>query len=245
MNTYIRMVAILGISVLLLRISVRSSGRISGERELSTLDELLTTLLTTREILWNKWLGSVFEMKSIWIFLISTWVIAVFCDALHWMMVPLLIFYTFLYAFGFAGLGLYCSIKARNSNRATLSAIFWGLFQGGLVIPLIYALLTALEYQLTFLDKVVDGFFEFAGPFSPPVTIFFLCMADPWENESYRNTKSIGNDLFLVLAGLALSTIAWFVLSYIYWLLITRRFNKLANRVPYSPENPTLQSTND
>ncbi len=56
-------------TLLLLGVAIRAAGSVSGERARHTLDDLLATPLSNRDIIHGKWLGSIVGMRRGWLWL--------------------------------------------------------------------------------------------------------------------------------------------------------------------------------
>ncbi len=219
MNVWIRVVsAVLG-SLLLVQVGIRAAGGISGERARQTLDSLLITPLEARAILGGKWLGAVLNPRWAWVWLglIWTWGLAV--GALSPWAVPAFALAWLVYAGFLASLGLYLSVAAGTTQRATI----WTL--------LITILVTALS-ALTAFD-----FLPQLGGFGlvPPVALGMLpCLhGDAREliNSGFGSLKSV----FLGL-GLwaALALFLAYLAGYRFRVLIGRQRRRTNAAVPES-----------
>src|SRR5262249_39086416 len=66
-TVWVRIVGTMVASLLLMTIAVRAANSVTGERDRRTLDELLTTPLSSFSILFAKWLGSVCSVRWAWL----------------------------------------------------------------------------------------------------------------------------------------------------------------------------------
>lgn len=117
--------------LMLLQVTVRAAGSISGERDRRTLEPLRTTLLNASEILFAKWLGSILSVRWTWCWLGAIWLTAYLLGGLAARAVPQLILAWLVFAGFQAILGLWFSTTSRSSQRAIFatlltSVILWG-----------------------------------------------------------------------------------------------------------------------
>ena len=130
MNTWTRGVGAVVACCMLLAIGVRASSSILGERDKQTLDGLLTTPLSSDEILFGKWLGSVAGMRWAWVWLGSIWLLGLSTGGLSPLAVPVLMVAWIVYASIAAGIGLWCSVTCRTTLCATIWTIIIMLMAG-------------------------------------------------------------------------------------------------------------------
>ncbi len=120
MNLGVRLLGTFVACLLLLGVAVRASGCLSGERDRQTLDGLLTTPVSNRQILWAKWIGSVVSGRKAWWFLGGIWLAGLLTTGLHPLALPLVTTAWLVYALFFASLGLWFSLTCRTTLRATI-----------------------------------------------------------------------------------------------------------------------------
>jgi len=228
MNDWARMVGIVVACVILMGIAVLGSGSVRGERDRQTLDSLLMTRLSSREILWGKWWGCMVGMKTIWLWLGAIWLIGLLTGGIHPLALPLLVGAMLIYASGFAWIGIYCSIVATSSVRATLSAIIAAVFAGG---GYMLALGICCLLPLSALDTrdPLDEFpslWQLIMGFSPAIVMTWLPMRELSHSEIAWYDRNVS---FVPCAAVGLAL--WVFLS--YWLsrAALRRFQKQVNRV--------------
>jgi len=116
-------VPIVGTSVsclMIVAVAMRASTGLSSERERRTLDSLLTTPLSNRDILRGKWLGSVLSVRGGWWALGAVWLLGFIAGELHPVSIVLLLAAWLAYAAFAAGLGLWFSLHCRTTLRATV-----------------------------------------------------------------------------------------------------------------------------
>lgn len=115
--------------------AVRGAGTVSGERDRDTWISLISTPLTTAEMLRGKFLGVVLGMRRIYTALLLVWATALAFGAVEPALVAASILFLAVYVSAFAWLGIFCSITSRTTMIATVRAILAaGFFAGGYLI---------------------------------------------------------------------------------------------------------------
>ena len=136
LNTFARVAGTSVACLLFLFVAIRAAGSITMERDRQTLDMLLTTPLSSREILGGKWLGAVLASRRGWLWLGSIWGLAFFGGGLDLSLVPWLFFACLVYSAFFASLGLWFSVHSRGTTTAIL-----GVMIGAVVVTIGHYLL--------------------------------------------------------------------------------------------------------
>ncbi len=119
-NTWVRLVGTTVSCLTLLGVAVRAAGSITGESDRHTLDNLLTTPLELRTILYGKWLGSILSVRAAWLWLGLVWLIGMSLGGLSAVTLPWLLLIWLVYAGFFACLGQRFSLTSSTTLRATL-----------------------------------------------------------------------------------------------------------------------------
>jgi ABC-type transport system involved in multi-copper enzyme maturation permease subunit len=212
LNLWIRGAGALIGCFLLLGVAVRASGGISGERERQTLDGLLATTLTNREILFSKWLGSMVNDRWPWFWLGLVFGIGLATQALHPLAIGYFALAWLVYAALLTGLGLWFSVAARNSRRAlmgTLVSCFLGM---------VFFMLGAYD--------LAEGWLSASDAYSllPPQTLAFLAFSPIDYQEWSTNSLKIR----VIIYPLALAVCACAALT--LWFLVQIRFRHLTGR---------------
>jgi ABC-type transport system involved in multi-copper enzyme maturation permease subunit len=180
-NFYLRSVGTLVICGLLLSILLKASGTVTIEREKQTLDTLLTTPLSTMEVLHGKWLGSILAFgRGALLWLGALWMLGLATGGLSaaglvMSMLVLAVFTTVC-----SSIGLWASTIARSSVRAHMTALGTValLALGHWIVSPVFALSNAAE-----------GYVKFAAvSLTPPVTIVFAAFSEP------EMTHGLGSD---------------------------------------------------
>jgi hypothetical protein len=116
---------------MLLRATARGASSVAGERDRDTWISLLATPLTAREILWGKWAGCVLGQRGLMILLASVWAIGVVTVSVNPVFLAIVILAFAAYFNAFAWLGIWFSVRARNSRLAIARAVPLAIFLGG------------------------------------------------------------------------------------------------------------------
>jgi ABC-type Na+ efflux pump permease subunit len=220
--------------IMLLWIAVLGAASVCGERDRQTLDCLLTTGLSSQEILWGKWWGCMFGMKPLWILLGVIWLVGLVIGGIHVAILPFLVAATLIYAGGTAWIGIYCSIVMESSVRAAVSAIIATVFAGGAYIFVVGAFLMIPMILLDSPDPInqFQMFWQFLIGFSPAVVMAWLPMSELNAHEINWFDRDIS---FVPCAAVGLTF--WIALWYFLPREVLRRFQLLANRAG-KPQKP-------
>ena len=227
-NVYVRIVGTLVAGMSLLAVAVRGSIAIRLERDKDTLDALLTSPLTTREILFGKWVGCLREMRWPAVWLGAIYLIGMVTGGLSPFAVPLLAAAIAVYAGTLAVVGLWFSAVCKTTVRAivaTVSATL-GLSVGHWLLWLCCIPLGAGGGSGR---GLVDIAIMQVG-ITPPLVVGGVL---PFSADQLRQ---IGPELGgrEEVRELALATVvgtaAWIVLGLIWWTLLLDRFLRDTNR---------------
>jgi ABC-type transport system involved in multi-copper enzyme maturation permease subunit len=233
MNVWVRGVGTPVACLLLLGVAVRAASSVSGERDRQTFDALLTTPLESRDILYAKWLASVFSMRWIWLWLGAIWLLGVISGGLSPIAVPLLAGAWFAFASFVAAVGLWFSTVCRGSLRATLCTLFtlvvvWGAHW--LIWMVCIPLFIAAGPPGREMEDVLPRVIEFqAFTLCPPGTLGFLAFREKDFAEgynSYQHTNWAVEFLVCSLLGVGL----WSAAAAMVWSATVDRFNAVTGR---------------
>jgi ABC-type transport system involved in multi-copper enzyme maturation permease subunit len=176
-NSWVRVINPIVSSLMLLGVAVRAAGAFGSERDRDTLVSLMTTPLTTQEIYWAKWAGSLLSVRLFLVWLAVVWAVGLVCGAIGILAVPMQMVLWLIPAAFVASLGLYLSAVCKTTLRATTWAIAGTLFcLGGHWVCLgmcCYAPLTAafahsersLEWLVDLQLGLTPPFLFWAAPF--------------------------------------------------------------------------------
>jgi hypothetical protein len=128
MNIWVRVSSGLVGTLLLVAVAARAAGSVSGERSRQTLDDLLTSPLTNREIVSAKWLGSLFGMRRAWLWLGAIYFVGLVSGGLNLLGVILAILAWFCFAVFMSSMGLWFSVNNRSTLKAGIATILTAFF---------------------------------------------------------------------------------------------------------------------
>jgi ABC-type transport system involved in multi-copper enzyme maturation permease subunit len=154
-------------------VAMRSAGSIVAERKAGTLDSLLAAGVPPWRILQAKWLGSIYAVRWIMVWLGLIWVLAVAIGNFGIVRIPWLVLVWLAYAGFLAALGLWFSVSQPSANRA----VAWTL---GIAVALSAG--QFIPWLVIGSSHVSDGshpsvavLYEFqVTALSPPVMMFWL-----------------------------------------------------------------------
>jgi hypothetical protein len=119
-NVGVGLVGVGLVFVLLLSLSIRASGCISGEREKDTLDALQATPLDSDVILWEKFVGCMMSRLPLFILIGLVWVFGLIFGGLHIVDFAVMAYSLFAFTSAYTILGMWFSMASRSSARAIL-----------------------------------------------------------------------------------------------------------------------------
>jgi ABC-type transport system involved in multi-copper enzyme maturation permease subunit len=119
------------LSLMLLGVAVRGAGAVSSERDRDTFTSLLTTPLTSGEILWAKWWGALSSVRPLLWWVGAIWAVGLVTGGVSALAVPLQLILWLAPAAFFAVLGLWFSTVCKTTLRATTWTLLTALFAGG------------------------------------------------------------------------------------------------------------------
>jgi ABC-type transport system involved in multi-copper enzyme maturation permease subunit len=224
-NEYIRLVGTVVACMALLAAAVRGSVALRVERDKDTLDALLTSPLTTREILFGKWVGCMWGLRWPALWLGSIYALGLLTGGLSPFAVPLLAGVILVYCGTLSMVGLWFSVVCRTTVRATVAAVFASL---GLGVGHWLIWMCCLPFEIaggggmTGLKQV----FEFQAGLTPP---FVLAGVLPFSVGDHWNLdREFEGEL---MAFSLIGTIVWLVVGGILWAITNDRFQVDANRL--------------
>jgi hypothetical protein len=163
--------------------------------------------------------------------------LALAVGGVHPIMLPAAAISIAVYASAFAWIGIYCSLHARTTLRATMFAILASVFLGGgYFLVLMFCCGLPLELARVRLADV-RLVIEFLMGFSPPVNIFWLPIHELSWNELTlgRGPREVPYVPFWVIGLLA-----WAALSFLLSVQCVHKFRRIANRIPVPDEHLRL-----
>lgn len=148
-----------GMSVALLAsflVAVRGSGAVTRERETQTIEQLLMTPLTAKEIVFGKWTGICVALLP---YLVAYAVVALpmsslaGIEAVYW--TAICIVFAFVLCICICATALWCSASVRTTWRSLLETLLYGYVLG----PLIFVSAVSGTTCLAFLVLLYSGWF--------------------------------------------------------------------------------------
>jgi hypothetical protein len=210
-------------TLMLMAVVVRAAGSVRAERDRNTLDELLTTPLTSREILLGKWLGAMLSVRWGWAWLGLIWAVGLATGSVQLYGLLAIAACWLVYAAVGAGIGLWFSLGDTNTRRATLSALatiafLWG---GHAVLSHLF-----VRFPLTRFELYRDAGWlrQWQAGLMPPYVM--ALSAYHWHDLYDYQTELLPKMLPSLLAGVG----CWAGLIPVLWVLVKRRFERVTGR---------------
>jgi ABC-type transport system involved in multi-copper enzyme maturation permease subunit len=217
--------ALLG-SAMLLGVTVRAAGCVSGERDRQTLDGIMATPLDNRTILLEKWLGCIFSQRRTWLTLVVVWTLGYFTDSLQLLSVPCFMIAWLSYAAVLAGLGMWFSV----ANRSTLRSVFGTLCT--MVLMLLVLLLAAFDIPQEWLPAWLHD--VWAVILLPPATLAFLTFS-PQDLQNWLSGKWALQYTPIILS---LEFLWWWLVAGMLVIMASIRFRVVTGRTSGIPNPP-------
>jgi ABC-type transport system involved in multi-copper enzyme maturation permease subunit len=232
-NQWVRSVGTVVASLVLVGIGIRAASAVSGERDKQTLDNLLTSPLQTREILFAKWLGSILSVRWALLWLCVIWALGALTGGLDRTCLPWLIVAWCIYAAFMAALGLFFSTIHNTTQRASI----WTLVVTGFIFGGHWAF--SYFFCLLLPTTWIGGH----GPLgdwpwqiqwfgmTPPVALSWLAFRAETFHIGYLQSLTTGKDNVMgAFVGITVGLVIWAGLALWLWQRTVRRFNILAGR---------------
>lgn len=229
MSVWLRAMNVLVSVLMLLGVAVRAAGSVSGERDRDTLNSLMTTPLTTGEIIGAKWLGAIFSVRGFAWWLASVWLVALICGGVHPMAVPLHVAAWLAPACCFAAIGLCYSVGSRTTLRATAWTIATALFVGGghWLCMGMCCLAPLSTISGPGASRGIEGLVYAELAITPPVIFGW----DPFRE--YRDL--VLNQEFSMPAFAIAGMAFWLVAAFVFRSIARERFERVTNRRSQRP----------
>ncbi len=127
MNVWARVAGTGAALLTILWAAVRASTSISGERDKQTFDALITTQLSSDDVLGAKLLGCILGVRLGLVWFLAIVVLSLLTGGLHPLALPLSVGAWLLYACFFTMVGLYFSMTCTTTTRATVTTVMVSL----------------------------------------------------------------------------------------------------------------------
>jgi len=232
-NIWARAVNVVVSTLMLLGVAVRAAGAVGSERDRDTLTSLMTSPLTTAEIVLAKLVGSLTSVRLFLIWLGVVWAIGLgtyfigralgVVAGVHWLAVPLQIVAWSCPAVFLSALGLYCSAACKTTLRAITWTVFGALVAlGGHWVCVgmgCYLPLSVMNVR----DRDFEWLVNLEAGLSPPFMFGAVPMSDP--NDLFRPTNEAAVTLAIV------AQVIWVIAAALVAHRAHVKFRRLTNRV--------------
>jgi ABC-type transport system involved in multi-copper enzyme maturation permease subunit len=222
-NAWVRAIGTIMACLTLLAVAIRAAYSIRTERDRETFDSLLTSPLSSEEILYGKWLGSILSVRWMVGLLTFVWGLGVVTGGLHILAAPLLVVAWCVYASAMASVGLWFSLVSRTSARAVLYTILAlvGLSVGHWLIWLPCGSLGWFFGSEWRWRAYWTGLIE--GGLTPPL-VFGIFLPFGYENQMEDDYPGVF--IGCAFAGL----VVWAIFAGMVWQATNRRFKHTGGR---------------
>jgi ABC-type transport system involved in multi-copper enzyme maturation permease subunit len=219
-NEYVRIVGTLVACVCSLGVAVRAAVAVRIERDKDTLDALLTSPLSAREILFGKWVGCLWSLRWPSAWLGSIYLVGLVTGGLSPLAIPLLAGAILVYSATLAMVGLWFSVFCSTTARATVATVFATL---GLSVGHWLIWLCCLPFGGPG-GRELEAIVKFQAGLTPPVVLGGVLSFPIYEpgNSSFGQDELFGYCL--------IGTICWAVLGALIWSITNERFQIVTNR---------------
>jgi len=231
MNVYVRSVGMLVGILGLIGVAVRAASSVRSEREKDTFDAILTSPISSEEILFAKWLGSIGSVRWVFVWLLGIWILGGVTGGMNVLMFPLLCAAWLVYAAAAASLGLWFSVVSRSSLRAILSTLFAGLgISCGHWIIWMCCVPTfaASPGPRGAWEEAISTFAQMEMGITPPVVLSLL----PFRTEElldHMDRSWAPIKLVIFCMG---GAFCWCIFAWVVWQATNERFKRLTFRGP-------------
>ncbi|HEY1378016.1 MAG TPA: ABC transporter permease subunit [Gemmataceae bacterium] len=226
-NVWVRVMNPIVSSLMLVGVAVRAAGAVGGERDRDTLVSLMTTPLTTGEIVWAKWVGSLASVRLFLVWLGAVWAIGLVTGGVGILAVPLQAVFWLAPAAFVAALGLYCSAACKTSLRATTWAILGTLVAlGGHWVCTGMCVFLPLELAFSGAGMALKWLYYLEAGLSPPFVFAVL---------PYRELSDLRDSEGLMPVMVVIGLVIWCAAAAVVGHLAHERFRQLTNRTAPEP----------
>ncbi len=248
MNGWVRGAGAFVASLTLVGLGVRASTSIGTERDKQTFDSLLTSPMDSNTILGAKFIGTMLSMRLAWIWLGLIWGLGIITGGLHVFALPLLLAAWVVFASFFTMLGLWFSMMAKTTMRATVYTVLFtiGLGGGHWVIWLCCGPLLLLGGGVgRGPGDVGEMLMKFQAGLTPPFSLGMLAFT----SHDFVNEWSAKNTAELV-GFCVLGIFIWAAACAIFWFgILSPRFRiftgRQEERYPEADDTPYWDSRRD
>lgn len=225
--------------------SIRAAYSINVERERQTLDVLLSTPLTERDIIGAKWIGSLLYARWLIGVLLIVWFLVMCGGLLHPIGLLASVATFAIYLGFFTSVGLLCGTLVRSSLLAGLLTSLVCLFLMGAHFFVSVPIMTVIveEYGSRSSSRViVAAFFT-----TTPTVVMGFAQMNGWELERPTNYLPDDELRFWIIIFSILWTLGWVLLGYLLYEKAVRGFRARCGRItltkPRSPRYSVLTAS--
>jgi ABC-type Na+ efflux pump permease subunit len=215
---FVRSLGTMVLCGVLVMIAANTAASIGRERRKQTLDELLLTDLTASEILGQKWWGSILVIRPALVWVASHWVIAVLCNGLHPLAIPLMMLEWSAYALFAASLGIYWAVRGRTTRESHVWTGVTGFLTA--MLPVFASILVGMATS-----KGSDWFMVPAGA-SPPVALWLT----GFRATDFAAVQKLTIPVGLLAVGPVVSVVGFALAGWLLWRAAVRRFPQALSR---------------
>lgn len=236
-NGWVRIVSgVLGF-LMMISAALRGAGAITGEKDRDTWISLISTPLSSWEILRGKWWGCMLGLRNLYLLLILVWGVGLAVGAVFPPTILVMILLTFVYVSAFSWVGIFCSLTSRNTLVSSIRAFFAALFcAGGFWLLLGWCCfmpmsMSRVHYRT--MEKVSSFFYGF----TPPLVYGFT----PVSNDLDRIDRELGpfyrdETYGSGLSGPLFGTLFWLVFSIVMASYCNNLLSRKTNRDVRKPQ---------
>jgi ABC-type transport system involved in multi-copper enzyme maturation permease subunit len=225
-NVYVRVVGTSIACLVALAATLRASVSVRVERDKDTLDALLTSPLTTREILFGKWAGCLLALRWPALWLAVVYLFGLVTGGLSPLALPLLVAAVLVYSGTLAAVGLWFSVACRTTVRAIVGALSAAVLLGGGHWLLLWMCCAPLGSYADS-DVVTEVVFKAQTAVTPPAVLGAV-FAFPTDEVLFPGINSEWQVEMIAFA--VFGTICWAALGAVVWAAANSRFRTLNNR---------------
>lgn len=216
--------------LMLMGVAIRASQSIGVERDKQTIDALLTSPLSSDELLFGKGLGAILVARWEWLWLGSILGVGVLLGGIHPLAVPLFVGAWWCYACFFATLGLWYSAVSSTTYRATLLT----LFTAGVVTLGHWMIWMCVGPFMAWNRTNNTDAFEWLGNFqlyglTPPATLGLLAFHG-WEFDATYQYRPRHNQIYYYMLCTGIGVTLYAFLTFALANRLRERFQSLTGR---------------
>lgn len=210
--------------MVLLGVAVKAANCVTGERDKDTLSSLLTTPLTARELLVQKWRGVLWGTRRMWIWPALIYLTALCGGGLSLTAALMLPVLSAAYAMAVAAVGVYFSVVARSTLRAVVYTVLTVVGIGG-GVWLVFGCCCGTALSVGGAAEITQVIL-YTGAGSSPPAVMGMLTADEFDGElRFGDFGTVRYEVF-VLLGFAL----WAGLALPLAARALEKFRRAANR---------------